>query len=64
MTPLSAQYPANGHVGTLGKPITATDIADQLPSAYGLLASLYDDHLDGSDYTGDSSDDGDDDLDY
>ena len=64
MTPLSAHYPANGHVGTLGKPITATDIADQLPSAYGLLASLYDDHFDGSDYTSDISDDSDGDLDY
>ena len=53
MTPLSARYHANTPLGVLGKPITATDIADQLPTAYGLLASLYDDHIGDADDTDD-----------
>lgn len=49
--------PDDAITGTLGSPIRAGDVADQLPLAFGTLVSLYDAESDDSD---DSSDGGDD----
>lgn len=43
MQPPSAMSSPASALGTLGRPIVAGDIVAQLPSAYGLLLSLYDD---------------------